>query len=110
MRASASACHCRGSLGRSLQVSRPSSGNASIFRPIRSTNPQERLNKEIRRRTDVVGIFPNRRSLLRLVGMLLAEQDDEWAVGLNYFSAESMALIDAPRPTEEVPSGLLIAS
>jgi hypothetical protein len=79
-------------------------------RQIRSTNPQERLNKEIRRRTDVVGIFPDRRSLLRLVGMLLAEQDDEWAVGRNYFSAESMDLIDAPRPTEEVPPGLLIAS
>jgi hypothetical protein len=45
-----------------------------------------------------VGIFPTRRSLLRLVGMLLAEQDDEWAVGRAYFSAESMALIDAPAP------------
>jgi transposase-like protein len=83
---------------------------AAHRRQIRSTNPQERLNKEIRRRTDVVGIFPNRRSLLRLVGMLLAEQDDEWAVGRNYFSAESMLLIDAPRPTEEVPAALLIAS
>ena len=79
-------------------------------RQIRSTNPQERLNKEIRRRTDVVGIFPTRRSLLRLVGMLLAEQDDEWAVGRNYFSAESMALSDSPPSTEEVPAGLLIAS
>lgn len=58
----------------------------------------------------MVGIFPNRRSLLRLVGMLLAEQDDEWPVGRNYFSAESMALIDAPRPSEEVPAALLIAS
>ena len=77
---------------------------------IRSTNPQERLNKEIRRRTDVVGIFPTRRSLVRLVGMLLAEQDDEWAVGRNYFSAESMALVDAPSSIEEVPAGLLIAS
>ena len=57
----------------------------------------------------MVGIFPNRRSLLRLVGMLLAEQDDEWAVGRNYFSAESMLLIDAPRPSEEVPAALLIA-
>lgn len=79
-------------------------------RRLRSSRYQERLNKEIRRRTDVVGIFPNRRSLLRLVGMLLAEQDDEWAIGRNCFSAESMALIDAPRPTEEVPPGLLIAS
>jgi len=57
-----------------------------------------------------VGIFPTRRSLLRLVGMLLAEQDDEWAFGRNYFSAESMALIDNPPSTEEVSAGLLIAS
>ena len=57
-----------------------------------------------------MGIFPTRRSLLRLVGMLLAEQDDEWAVGRNYFSADSLALIDAPPSTEEVPPGLLIAS
>jgi len=42
--------------------------------------------------------------------MLLAEQADEWAVGRNYFSADSMALFDAPRPTEEVPPGLLIGS
>ncbi len=83
---------------------------AAHRRQIRSTNPQERLNKEIRRRTDVVGIFPTRRSLLRLVGMLLAEQDDEWAVGRSYFSADSMALIDSPPSTEEVPAGLLIAS
>jgi transposase-like protein len=83
---------------------------AAHRRQIRSSNPQERLNKEIRRRTDVVGIFPNRTSLLRLVGMLLAEQDDEWAVGRAYFSAESMALIDAPRPGPDALPELLMAS
>jgi len=65
-------------------------------RQISSTNPLERLNKELKRRSSVVGIFPNRAAVLRLLGMLLAEQSDEWRVGRHYFSEVSMRQLLAP--------------
>ena len=77
---------------------------------LRSTNPLERVNKEIGRRTDVVGIFPNDASAIRLAGALLSEQNDEWLVARRYLSAESMALIltspdnsEQPAPIQDLP-------
>jgi transposase-like protein len=70
---------------------------ADHWRKLRSTNPLERFNKEIGRRTDVVGIFPDNASLIRLAGMLCIEQNDEWLVGRRYLSAESTSLVIAGR-------------
>ena len=65
---------------------------------LHSTNPLERLNKEVKRRADVVGIFPNEASITRLIGAVLLEQNDEWQLRHRYMQVEAMAELTAPTP------------
>jgi putative transposase len=84
----------------------------SHWKKIWSTNPLERVNKEIKRRTDVVGVFPNPAALLRLAGSVLVETHDEWQISdRRYLSEASMALLDKPTtdPKEIATPALLTA-
>lgn len=81
------------------------------WRQVWSTNPMERVNKEIKRRTDVVGVFPNPAALLRLAGAVLMEQHDEWEAGdRRYLSEASMAALQTIEavPAAEVEEAIMI--
>ncbi len=87
---------------RSLTPPLRRAGQPGVWPFIPDTNPQERLNKEIRRRTDVVGTFPDRASVLRLVGAVLAKTHDEWADTRRYMSVDALLRPDPAIDTEEL--------
>ena len=82
---------------------------ADHWRKIWSNNPLERLNKEIKRRTNVVQIFPNNPAIIRLVGAVLAEQHDDWATHRHYLSEASMAKLYPTRETDTAPGDSILA-
>ena len=71
---------------------------------LHSTNPIERLNKKVKRRADVVGIFPNEASIVRLIGAVLLEANDEWQLQHRYMQVEAMADITTMDATSERPA------
>ena len=75
----------------------------SHWRKIWSNNPLKRLNKEVKRRSNVVGIFPNDKAALRLIGAVLADQHEEWAIARRYMTDTSMAELLESRDTEPQP-------
>jgi len=79
-----------------------------LWRQIWSNNPQERLNREIRRRSDVVGIFPNREAIIRLIGAVLAEYNDEWMISRRYMSVGVLKSAQQSGINEEEQEGVLV--
>ncbi len=90
-----------GDSGRILTLRYGWTDHGGMAKQIWSNNPLERLNKEIKRRTNIVGIFPHPDSIIRLVGSVLSEQRDEWQVSKRYFSAEWLAKVTGR--FEEIP-------